>query len=126
MKIVFLGTAEDSEPWMDSVGVNLCGKTDLWETSGILANAKAVLAPDNGLSALSAAMGVPTVVLWGPTCEDKNRKFGPRVWNIFSPTPCAPCQRSEMMEACRAANCMSAINPLRVVEAARIAVETPR
>ena len=37
------------------------------EMGSILANAKAVVAVDTGLSHLSAALGIPTIVLYGPT-----------------------------------------------------------
>jgi lipopolysaccharide heptosyltransferase I len=37
------------------------------EMAAVLANAKAVVAVDTGLSHLSAALGIPTIVLYGPT-----------------------------------------------------------
>ena len=116
IKVVFVGTQEDAEPWFDE-HVNLCGKTSLWETSGVLFRSRAVVGVDNGITALSAAMGLPTVVLWGPTDEVKNRKFGPRVRNVKSPLKCSPCQHTEAFTQCLHANCMRAINPLVVVEA---------
>lgn len=40
---------------------------NLKEMAAVLINAKAVIAVDTGLSHLSAALGVPTIVLYGPT-----------------------------------------------------------
>jgi ADP-heptose:LPS heptosyltransferase len=115
--IVWLGCAEDSLPEFDTVGTNLCGKTDLLESIAVLSCADAVLAVDNGLSCVSAALGVPTVVLWGPTDEVKNRKYGPRVANVRTPLSCAPCQYGEALVDCTHANCMRAIPPQAIVSA---------
>jgi len=121
-QVVFVGSASDSEPWMSTVGIDLCGQTNLWTASGVVAKALCVAGPDNGLTALAAAIGVPTVVLWGPTDVVKNRKIGPSVTNIRTPLACAPCQYGPGLEGCQHANCMAAINPSLVTVAIEHAV----
>jgi ADP-heptose:LPS heptosyltransferase len=113
--VVFVGTKEDSQPEFDA-SKNLCGKLSLWETSGVLAKAGAVVGPDNGLTCLSASIGRPTVVLWGPTDTTKNRKFGRDVVDLVARADCRPCQFSQQMAECQHANCMKSISPALVAE----------
>ena len=117
IKVVWLGCKEDSQPWMKDLGENLCGQLNLVECMAVLDNAAAVMAPDNGLSCVSAALGVPTIVLWGPTDTVKNRKYGPHVTNIVTPMQCAPCQYTEELVSCVHANCMRSIPPAKVIDA---------
>ncbi len=119
IRVICLGTNADWESSFEGVGENWCGKGSLWDASGVLRYAQLVLGPDNGLTCLAAVMGVPTVVLWGPTDEVKNRKYGPKVANVFSPLGCRPCQYNDMLQSCVHVNCMRAINPRAVLEAAR-------
>lgn len=125
MKVVFLGSANDSEAEFDR-GVNLCGKLGLWDASGVLYKAKAVLAVDNGLSCISAALDVPTIVLWGPTSRIKNRKYGKHVMELRSGLECLPCQFTPgaqgyegppKMVECADPKCMAAIPPDAVLQA---------
>ena len=116
--VVFLGSKEDAEPWMDSY-INLCGRTSLWDAAGVLYRARAVLGVDNGLTCLAAAMDVPTIALWGPTSQVKNRKYGRTVVDIAASLPCRPCQfHAAQFVQCQHMNCMRAIDPVRVVEVA--------
>lgn len=125
IKVVFLGSANDSEAGFDC-GVNLCGKLGLWDASGVLYKAKAVLAVDNGLSCISAALDIPTIVLWGPTSRVKNRKYGKHVIEVRSGLECAPCQFTPgvkgyegppKMVECPEAKCMAQIPPEAALQA---------
>lgn len=55
---------------------------NLNEMAAVLINAKAVVAVDTGLSHLSAALGVPTVVLYGPTNPSLIGTIGPSQLHI--------------------------------------------
>lgn len=121
VKIVYVGSAADAEPWMDNrkeAWLNLCGKTNLRQLCGVLAKASAVVGPDNGPTALAAALGVKTVVLWGPTSKVKNRKFGRNVVNLsMDSVACRPCQFTGRLATCEDAKCMALIPPSAVVAA---------
>lgn len=52
------------------------------ELAAVLANAKAVVAVDTGLSHLSAALEIPTVVLYGPTKAALIGTIGPSQYHI--------------------------------------------
>ena len=110
--VVFIGTEDDAQPWMDKDGYhNLCGKTDLWQMTGVLAGAAVVVGVDNGPTTISAALDVPTVVLYGPTHQVKNDKHGASVVNITAPVPCRPCQFTPHMKKCPVNTCMRLIRP---------------
>jgi hypothetical protein len=105
--VVYLGTARDSRPWMSARGaVDLTGRTTLAEAAALIAGARAVVAIDNGLAHIAAALGVPTVVLFGATSETKNRPLGPRVRLMTRPLPCRPCQMTPRWDACSEWRCM--------------------
>jgi ADP-heptose:LPS heptosyltransferase len=104
---VFLGTKEESRDWM-SFGLrkDLCGRTKLIDAAGWIAGAKSVIAIDNGLAHMAAALGVPTVVLFGATSKVKNRPLGPKVETVTLATGCRPCQMTPEWDACRDWKCM--------------------
>jgi heptosyltransferase-2 len=90
----------------DAAVVDLTGRTTLAEAAELIAGARAVIAIDNGLAHVAAALGVPTVVLFGATSETKNRPLGPRVRLMTRPLPCRPCQMTPRWDACRRWRCM--------------------
>ena len=60
----------------------------------ILAGAEAVVSVDSGFGHLAAALGIPTVGLYGPTNARLTGLYGPKVLELRSFRPCAPCERS--------------------------------
>ena len=119
IKVISVGSASEVEPWMDRADMNLCGKTTLPQFASVLRGASVVIGVDNGATAISAAYGVPTVVLWGPTSMLKNRKDGKRVTNLANPVcQCRPCQFTSRLVECRDNVCMSSIPVASVIRAA--------
>ncbi len=104
-----IGTADD--PAVEGA-YDLRGTTTCQEMAVTLASAKCVVGPDNGPTAIAAACGTPTIVLWGPTHRVKNFKHGPNVRNLMATDmPCRPCQFTGQLGECREAKCMAAIEP---------------
>lgn len=69
---------------------NLIGRTDVRGLIGLLAAAKLVVANDSGAAHISAAMGVPTITIFGPTDERGSAPLGPGLalsHDVF----CRPC-----------------------------------
>ncbi|WP_029002400.1 lipopolysaccharide heptosyltransferase I [Azorhizobium doebereinerae] len=60
----------------------------------LIAGAEAVVSVDTGLGHLAAALGVPTVGLYGPTNPRLTGLFGPKVVELKSMRGCAPCERA--------------------------------
>lgn len=107
------------------VFVDLVGQTDIPALAGVLANCRAIVANDSGALHLAAAVGVPTVALFGPTDE---RLTAPRqVPRLDAPTSvvlthdtwCRPCALRECPLDHR---CMRGIGVDRVRSAARKAL----
>ncbi len=56
----------------DSLAVDMRGRGSLLHQAGIIAGASVFLGNDSGLTHVAAALGVPTVVLFGPSHVSKN------------------------------------------------------
>lgn len=67
----------------------------LAEVVSILAAAEGVVGVDTGLAHLSAALGVPTVVLFGPTSPRRTGAVGHHHRNLSATFTCAPCLRRQ-------------------------------
>lgn len=106
---------EPHDGWVD-----YRGKTTLREAAGIMASAKRVIAVDNGLAHMAAALGVETHVLFGFTSPTKNKPLGPRVNVITAGMDCQPCQMTEREVTCHDAKCMEALSVERVLGAIAI------
>jgi lauroyl/myristoyl acyltransferase/ADP-heptose:LPS heptosyltransferase len=80
-RIILLGTARDAahlsghEGFFDERITSLVGKTDLNELANILSACSVVAGNDTGGVHLANAMGVPTVVLYGPTSSRRTGLF---------------------------------------------------
>lgn len=57
--------------------LDLTGKTRMRETMGLVANLACFVSADTGLGHIAAALGTPTVTLFGPTPAHKWRNVGP-------------------------------------------------
>lgn len=116
--IIALGTTHERMECANLSIVNMCGETSLREAAEIMANCSAVVAIDNGLAHVAAALGVPTVVMFGATSEVKNRPLGPRVEVLTREFECRPCQMTPAWERCRDWQCMD-FDPAEVAAAVR-------
>lgn len=65
------------------------------EMAALLANAQAAIAVDTGFGHLAAAMGLPTVSIYGSTNPDYTSAIGDRSVHLASDFPCAPCLHRE-------------------------------
>lgn len=77
-------------------GASTCdttGATDLAALVGILAGAGAVLTNDSGVMHAAAALGRPTVALFGSTSPVWTSASAPWVVNLYAGYPCSPCYR---------------------------------
>ncbi len=71
--------------------VNILPKSTVSELAVILSGASAVISMDTGLGHLSAALGVPTVALFGSTDPVLTRPIGQFQETLGSTFKCAPC-----------------------------------
>jgi heptosyltransferase-1 len=73
--------------------VRVAPRLPLCDIVGAIAGARAVVTVDSGLGQLAAALGVPTVALFGPTDPALTGCRGARAVNLAAAFPCAPCRR---------------------------------
>jgi heptosyltransferase-1 len=70
-------------------------RIDLLTMAKYLVKAKAVVAVDTGFGHLAAALGVPTVSLYGSTNPDYTSAIGDRSLHLAAQFPCSPCLNRE-------------------------------
>ncbi len=107
--------------------VQLAGKTTTGELAAIAERAELLVGIDSGPMHVAAAMGTPTVALFGPTDHTRTGPHGEGHQIITAAggqkaagLPCSPCVRgrSGRPESCEARACMRGITVQQVVEAA--------
>jgi len=75
--------------------VDLVGKTQLGEAVGILGAADLMISNDMGLAHVAAAVGTPTIVLFGPTNPATTRPWGANVHVVQRDVSCEACDRND-------------------------------
>jgi heptosyltransferase-2 len=69
----------------------LSGKTSLETLIGVLAESSLMLTNDSGPMHIAAALGTPTVAVFGSTDERVTSPFGLRTSVVKEPVDCSPC-----------------------------------
>lgn len=108
-------------------GVRVLPPMELSGAIDLLRSSSVTIGVDSGLAHLSAALGRPTVMLFGPTCSTLTGCRGARAVNLQSEIACSPCLKAD----CRYRGdpvdwqgttvdppCFASVNPERVVAAA--------
>jgi heptosyltransferase-2 len=94
----------------------LSGKTSLGELIGALSELSLFLTNDSGPMHLAAALGVPTVAVFGPTDPRETGPFSPRARVVRESVECSPCLYRDCPIDHR---CMERVPADRVFEEAR-------
>lgn len=101
----------------DADVVDLTGQTSLVEAVGWLRQAQLYVGNDSGLMHVAAAMGTPTIGLFGSSSPDWTRPAGPRVAVIAAEGfACRPCYRRTCNQP---VFCLATVDAARVMAAAR-------
>lgn len=91
--IVLVGMAHDGPPrhvWPHAVA-DFRGMLSLLDTGALLRQCDAVVSNDSGIAHYAGAVGVPTVVIFGPTSERLYAPPGLHVVSISADLDCRPC-----------------------------------
>jgi heptosyltransferase-2 len=100
--------------------VILTGKTELKELVAVLSLVDLLVTNDTGPAHVAAALGRPTLVIFGPTNPLTTRPFSPFAEIVRQPPDCAPC----MLRDCPIDHrCMTAISPDEVFKRAEVMLE---
>ena len=126
--IVFTGTPSEvelvieTEAAMATAALSVAGQTSIGQLAALYARSRAVMGPDSGALHLAAAVGTPTVALFGPADP---REFAP--WGdprshvvITTDIACRPCRILDWRTDNMAYHpCVRDITGQQVLEAAR-------
>jgi heptosyltransferase-2 len=100
-------------------GHNLAGQTTLREFIDMTAACHLFLTNDSGAMHIAAALGVPSVTIFGPTDETATGPSGANARLVREPVDCAPCKLRECPIDHR---CMTRVTVDQVVQAAALSV----
>ena len=81
--------------------LNVTGQTGLGVSAALIAAADLLVGNDSAPIHFAAALGVPTVSLWGPTRPEKWAPQGPRHAVVRTPGACAGCIYWHPQSVCR-------------------------
>jgi heptosyltransferase-2 len=97
--------------------INLAGKLSIRESMALYKLMQLTICVDSGPSHLSAAVGTPTLTLFGPTDPERWRPFGPQHDTIFDSTlSCRPCHYKKTCDDKR--QCLTELSPRKVIDKA--------
>lgn len=99
----------------------LAGKTTLAEFVELISGCDAYVTNDTGTMHVAAALGVPTIALFGPTNEHETAPLGPRAEMIAGVAECRPCKLRHCPIDHR---CMTSISPDAVLKRVRSLLQT--
>jgi len=99
--------------------INLGGKTTLKDLACLYRLAGLVITTDSGPMHLAAAVGTPTIALFGPTDPNRTGPFGKNHRVIRRDLPCSPC----FLKKCDRMACMKGITVQEVFESIRNSVK---
>jgi ADP-heptose:LPS heptosyltransferase len=108
---------DDVERMMGGDAINLAGKTSIVEMGSYLAAMDLLIANDSGPVHMAAAVGTPSLVLFGPTCPMRTGPYGEEHRVVQAPaTECRPC----FMRECPPGHhrCMAGISADQVTQVA--------
>jgi len=118
-KVLLIGSKDELDVSQDVVRrmqnhpVVLTGKTSLDQITAVLDRADLIVTNDTGPAHIGAALGRPTIVIFGPTNPLTTRPFAPDAEVLRHPPDCAPC----MLRDCPIDHrCMTAITVDEVFE----------
>ena len=90
----------------------LVGKTDIVQLAALLKRCQVFITPDSAPLHVAAAVGTPTIALFGPTDSQRHAPPGDKIMILEKKPPCAPCYSAH----CRVLThvCMKEITPEEV------------
>ena len=118
-QVLLIGSKEETDVSQDVMNrmrnrpIVLTGKTSLHQITAVLSAVDLIVTNDTGPAHIGAALGRPTIVIFGPTNPLTTRPFSPVAEILRHPPDCAPC----MLRDCPIDHrCMTAITVDEVFE----------
>ncbi len=127
-KVCFTGAKNDAEQideivsMMTERAANFAGKTSLRQLAALYEKVEFVVTTDTGPMHIAAAVGTPTIALFGPTAPWRTGPYGEGHRIVTIEKHCAPCFRRE----CPHIDCMKKITPDMVMKEVDAVIENAR
>ncbi len=119
--VAMLGPVEEErggfEPILRS-GCKVARGLDLAGLAALVSRANLYIGNDSGVTHMAAALGIPTVALFGPSDVQRWRPQGKQVFVLKHEIECAPCSAATM-KSCGHRSCLRALRPAEVIERLR-------
>ncbi len=94
--------------------IDIAGKTGIKDLAAIIQKCSLFITGDTGPLHIAAAVGTPTLSLFGPTDRQVNAPLGDQHASFLSSVPCRECRKRK----CNHFICMARIEPLEVYQEA--------
>ena len=113
VKIVALGAEGDGKYLFNHGIADLCGRTSIKMLAAIMGMAKAVIGGDTGPVHMAAAMGIPTMAIFGGSDISETAPVNGNVKLISKRLDCSPCRGRP---SCKDYPCLTGIKPEEVMK----------
>jgi heptosyltransferase-2 len=116
-KVIILGSKKEKEIGIRMAGLmkkrpaDFCGNTSLGEAMGLISKCSFFVTNDSGLMHVAAALGVPTLAIFGATDHVATGPMGLKTGIIRHEIDCSPCLKPECPTDFK---CMLSIEPEEV------------
>ena len=100
--------------------LNLVGKTSILQLGALLERCAVCLTCDSGPMHIAAAVGTPTIALFGPTDPVRHKPYGAGHTVVERPVVCRPCYKQKCYRQDAPHLCMMEIDPAEVVKTLEI------
>ena len=101
LHVCFVGSDEDKDI-ADKIGIivrhphaHFFFDLKIFETAALLERSAFFIGSDSGIAHLAAAVGTPSVVLFGPQDPERFRPWSDRTIVLHRPVPCFPCKQTK-------------------------------
>ena len=95
--------------------INLIGKTTLMQLGALIESCNLYLTCDSGPMHIAAAVGTPTIALFGPTSPIRHGPYGENHKVFEKPVECRPCYKRKCPRKDLPHLCMTEIDPHEVI-----------
>lgn len=118
VSIILLGSKDEHERAQTIVNhctkfsrsvFNLSGKTSLGELAAILESCRLLIGSDSAGMHIAAAVGTPTVIIFGPSAPASWAPRGSRHTTVQKNMPCVPCRRKGCNDT-EVSNCLEELD----------------
>ncbi len=115
--VIALGPVEEERSGFECIlrpGCTIARGLSLAQLAAIISRSELYLGNDNGVTHMAAALGIPTVALFGPSDVHRWGPRGRRVYILRHEIECAPCSVAAM-KSCGHKSCLRALKPAQVI-----------